>query len=69
MPQQRAEGKRSMASQQRDVICSGNEKPHKCPRNLSHKTGDTNALENLETQSHLSPGRQYDSFNHGIFML
>ena len=43
--QQRAEGKRAIESQQVDAVCSGNEKPHKCLRTFSHKTGYTNVLE------------------------
>ena len=39
-----------------DIVCSGNEKPHKCLRTFSHKTGYKSVLENLEAQSHSSPG-------------
>ena len=46
-----------------DVVCSGNEKPHKRLRTFSHKTGYTNALENLEAQSNSSPGGQHGSLN------
>ena len=45
----------------RDVLCSGNEKPHKCLRNLAHKTGHTNVLKNLEAQNH--SGEPHGSFN------
>ena len=38
-------------------------KPHKCLRTFSHKTGYTNILENLEAQSHSSPGGQHSSFD------
>ena len=31
-----------------DVVCSGNEKPHKFLQTFCHKTGYTNILENLE---------------------
>ena len=34
-------GQHAMESQQGDVVCSGNEKPHKCLRTSSHKTGKT----------------------------
>ena len=49
-----------------DVVCSGNEKPHKCLRTFSHKTGYTNVLENLEAQSHSCPGGQHGSFNISV---
>ena len=52
MPQQRAGGEHAMDSLQGDVFWSGNEKPHKCLRTFSHKTGYTNILENLGAQSH-----------------
>ena len=45
---------------------SGNEKPHKCLRTFSHKTGYTNILENLEAQSHSSPGGQHGSFDISV---
>ena len=55
-----------MESQQGDVVSSRNEKPHKCIRTLSHQTGYTNVLENLEAQSHSSPGGQHGSFNISV---
>ena len=45
-----------------DVVCSGNEKPYKCLRTFSHKTGHTNVLKNLKAQSHSFPGGQHGSF-------
>ena len=45
-----------------NVVSSGNEKPPKCLRTFSHKTGYTNILENLEAQSHSSSGGQDGSF-------
>ena len=48
------------------VVSSGNEKPHKCLRIFSHKTGYKNVLENLEEQSHSSPGGQNGSFGISI---
>ena len=45
------------------MLCSGNEKPHKSLRTFSHKTSYANVLENLEAQSHSSPGGQHGSFN------
>ena len=59
-------GQRAMKSQQGDVFCSGNEKPHKCLRTFSHKTGYTNVLENLEAQSHSSPSGQHGSFDISV---
>ena len=47
-------------------VCSGNEKPHKCFRSFSHKTGYTIVLKNLEAQSHPSPGGQYGSFDISV---
>ena len=47
---------RAMESHKGCVVCSGNEKPHKSLRILSLKTGSTNFIENLEAQSHSSPG-------------
>ena len=52
-----------MESQQGDVACSRNEKPHKCLRTFSHKTGYTNVLKNHEAQSHSSPVGQHGSFD------
>ena len=49
-----------------DVVCSGNEKPHKCFRTFRHKTGYTNVLENLKVQSHSSPGGQHGSFDISV---
>ena len=40
------------------MVCSGNEKPHKCLGTFSHKTDYTNVLENLEAQSHSPSGGQ-----------
>ena len=48
------------------MVCLGNEKPHKCLRTLSHKTGYTNFLKNLEAQNHSSPGEQHGSFNISV---
>ena len=48
------------------AVSSGNEKPHKCLRIFSHKTGYKNVLENLEEQSHSSPGGQNGSFGISI---
>ena len=42
---------RAMESEQWDVVCSGNEKPHKYLRTFSHKTGYINVLENLKHSS------------------
>ena len=66
MPQQRAGVQRAMESHQGDVFCSGNEKPPKSLRTFSHKIGYTNVLENLEAQSHPSPGGQHGSFNISV---
>ena len=55
-----------METQQGDVVCSGNEKPHKCYRTFNHKTGYRNILENLEAQSHSSPGGQHGSFDISV---
>ena len=49
-----------------NVICSGNEKPHKFLRTFSHKTGYTNVLESHEAQSHSSPGGQHGSFDISV---
>ena len=49
-----------------DVICSGNEKPHKRLRTFSHKTGYTNVLENFQAQSHSSLGGQHVTFNISV---
>ena len=49
-----------------DVVCSGNEKPHKCLITFSHKTAHTNVLKNLEAQSHSSPGGQHISFDISV---
>ena len=57
---------RAMESQRGNVVCSGNEKPYKCLRAFSHKTGYTNILENLEAQSHTSPGGQHGSFDISV---
>ena len=59
MPQQRAGRQHAMESQQEDVVCSVNEKTHKCLRIFSHKTGYTNIFENHGAQSHSSPGGQH----------
>ena len=48
------------------MLCSGNEKPHKSLRTFSHKTSYANVLENLEAQSHSSPGGQHGSFNISV---
>ena len=48
------------------VVCSGNEKPHKCLRTFSHKTSYTNVLKNLEAQSHSSPGGKHGSFDMSV---
>ena len=55
-----------MDSLQGDVFWSGNEKPHKCLRTFSHKTGYTNILENLEAQNRSSPDGQHGSFDISI---
>ena len=49
-----------------DVVCSGNEKPHKCLRAFSHQTGYTSISKNLEAQSHSSPGGQHGSFDLSV---
>ena len=49
-----------------DVVCSGNEKPHKYLGTFSHKTGYTNIFENLEAQSYSSPGGQHGSFDISV---
>ena len=49
-----------------DVVCSGNEKPHKCFRTFRHKTGYKNVLENLKAQSDSSPGGQHGSFDISV---
>ena len=59
-------GQHSMESYERDVVFSGNEKPHKCLKTFSHKTGCTNILENHEAQSHSSRGVQHGSFDIAI---
>ena len=48
------------------MVCSGNEKLHKCLRTFSHKTGYTNILESLEAQSHSSPGEEHGSFDISV---
>ena len=48
------------------MVCSGIEKPHKCPRTLIHKTDYTKVLEYLEAQSHSSPSGQHYSFTISI---
>ena len=58
--------KHAMDSLQGDVFWSGNEKPHKCLRTFSHKTGYTNILENLEAQNRSSPDGQHGSFDISI---
>ena len=67
MPQQKAGGGNVQWNINReDVVCSGNEKPHKCFRTFRHKTGYTNVLENLKVQSHSSPGGQHGSFDISV---
>ena len=66
MPQQRAWGNMQWNLNKRDVVCSGNEKPHKCLETFSHKTGYTNVFENLEAQSYSSPNGQHGSFEFKI---
>ena len=55
-----------MESQQGDVVCSGNWKPHKCLRTFSQKTSYTNVLEKFEAQSHSFPGGQHSSFDISV---
>ena len=64
--QQRDGGNMESNLNRGDVVCSGNEKPYKCLRILSHKTNYTNVLENLEAQSHSSPVGQHGSFNISV---
>ena len=64
MPQQRAGvGNLQWNLSSGDVVCSGNEKPHTCLRTFSHKPGYKNVLENLDAQSHSSPGGEHGSFD------
>ena len=46
-----------------EVVCSRNEKSHKCLGTFSHKFGYTNVFKNLEAKSQSSPGWQHGSFN------
>ena len=66
MLQQRVGGQRATESQQWDVVCSGNEKPHKCLRTFSHKTAYTNVLKNLEAQIHSSPSGEHGRFDISV---
>ena len=48
VPQQRAEDNVQWNLNRGDMVCLGNEKPHKCLRILCHKTGYTNVLKTLK---------------------
>ena len=70
MPQQRAGGNVQWNLNREDVVCSGNEKPHKCLSTLSHKTDYAKVLKNHEVKSHSSPGghgsRNISAENGGV---
>ena len=66
MPQQRTGGNVHWNLNRWGVVFSGNEKPHKCLRSFSHKTGYTNVLEYLDAQSYSSPDGQHGSFDISV---